>query len=162
LSPRGEPIEPETVESMLGACIRPRHRTRLDRDGSCVLMLDHRAHGRLRLTVSRTETGLAGAFRLLLDPAPTRATLSLPADLQRVHERAHGIILVASAANQGKTTTAAALLDALAAARAAHVVTIEDPVEYVVAPQKAMLRQREVGPHAPTIAAGVASAIRAD
>jgi twitching motility protein PilT len=91
---------------------------------------------------------------------PTLATLGLPAQLESLAALRDGLVLVAGATGSGKSTTLAAVLGLINAARPVHIVTLEDPVEYVHEPRRATLSQRELGSDFADFATGLRSALR--
>ena len=118
-------------------------------------------HGtRVRLNVFDHLTGAGVAVRLIRDRVPTLAELALPPELGHVIDHRDGLVLVCGPTGSGKSTTLASLIDLLDQRRAAHVITLEDPIEYRFAPQRCLIHQRELGTHVPTFAAGLKAALR--
>ena len=115
---------------------------------------------RLRVNAFDHLNGYALAARLIRTKVPTLAELSLPAELGALIDQRDGLVLVCGPTGSGKSTTLAALLDVLDSRRAAHVITIEDPIEYRFTPRRCLIHQREVGQHVPTFAAGLRAALR--
>jgi twitching motility protein PilT len=106
----------------------------------------------------RGEPGLA--LRLLPAHIPTPAELGLPAILQQLVLRPQGLVLFTGAAGQGKTTSQASLLAYLSARQARHIVTIEDPIEYVHEPARCVIDQREVGSDTTSFVTGLRQVLR--
>ena len=115
---------------------------------------------RLRVNVFDHLNGYAVAARLIRDKVPSLADLSLPTELGNVVEHRDGLVLVCGPTGSGKSTTLAALIDLLDQRRAAHVITLEDPIEYRFAARRCLIHQRELGLHIPTFAAGLRAALR--
>jgi twitching motility protein PilT len=107
-----------------------------------------------------------GEPALALRPIPLKvpgaAQLRLPAASKRLSELAQGLVLVTGATGMGKTTTLACLLDIIAHSRCCHIVTVEDPVEYVIADGQSFVTQREVGRDVKDFHEGLHSALRQD
>ncbi len=116
---------------------------------------------RYRVSAFQERRGLALAFRVLAGRPPTLDALDLPRDLLRCVHAPGGLVLFAGQAGAGKTTTLAAVLQSLVDRRAARVVTVEDPIEYRLAPGAAWVEQREVGRHCQGFAGGIADALEA-
>ncbi|MCL4228233.1 MAG: PilT/PilU family type 4a pilus ATPase, partial [Myxococcales bacterium] len=108
----------------------------------------------------RHERGLGVALRLIRADVPTVERLGLPADLVELVALRSGLVLVAGPTGAGKSTTLAALVAHLNRTRAAHVVTLEDPIEYQHHPERSLVHQREIGVHAPGFADGLRAALR--
>jgi len=106
----------------------------------------------------RGEPGLA--LRLLPAHIPAPAELGLPPILQDLVLKPQGLVLFTGAAGQGKTTSQASLLSYLNARQARHIVTIEDPIEYVHEPARCVIDQREVGTDTTTFATGLRQVLR--
>lgn len=162
LKPDGEVLGLAKVEQWLRVLVPERLRPVLEREGSCDFALEHPAHGRFRVSVSRQRTGLKGSFRLITRELPTLPSLGLPLELAQATRASQGLILIASPAGQGKTSTVAALVDLINSEAPRHVLTLEDPVEYVHPRKQALLSQREVGTHTRSTATALQSALRED
>ncbi len=118
------------------------------------------ALGRFRLNMLRQHHGVDGTFRLIPDQVPTFDTLNLPAPCRRFTQFRQGIVLVTGPKGSGKTTTLAALIDLINATRADHIITIEDPIEFVHPSKKAHVNQREVGVHTKSFANALRASLR--
>jgi twitching motility protein PilT len=125
------------------------------------------AHGygqkaRFRANYFHKVTGLAAVFRTI----PTRVLmleeLGCPVSIRKLADRRSGLVLVTGPTGSGKSTTLAAMIDHINKTRACHVLTIEDPVEFVHTPQKAQVTHREIGTHAASYAHAIRSAGRED
>jgi len=118
--------------------------------------------GRCRASVFRERGQLAVALRLIPAHIPALDALGLPASVSALVNESRGLVLVTGATGSGKSTTLAALVAAINHARAVHILTIEDPIEFVHDDVKATVSQREVGIDVPSYAAGLKSALRQD
>ncbi|MBO6294075.1 MAG: PilT/PilU family type 4a pilus ATPase [Selenomonas sp.] len=103
------------------------------------------AERRFRVNAYRQQGFPALAIRLLPERIPSLAELGAPGAWQKLKEVDHGLILVTGRTGSGKTTTLAAFIDELNREKAYHIVTLEDPIEYVFEPQKCFFSQRELG-----------------
>lgn len=117
---------------------------------------------RLRINVFETLQGPAMALRRIVATPPVLEALPVPASVAELAGRRSGLILVTGATGSGKSTTLAALIDRINTTRAAHILTIEDPVEYVHPNKKCLINQREVGQHTESFNSGLRAALRED
>ena len=120
------------------------------------------SEARFRVNLFRQERGSAAVFRLIPARVPTAEELDLPAAVADLFAAARGLILVTGPTGSGKSTTLAAILDRVNRRLPRHVVTIEDPIEFVHTNDKSIFTQREIGPDVPNFAEGVKAAIRED
>jgi twitching motility protein PilT len=117
---------------------------------------------RFRANYFHKVTGLAAVFRTIPTRVLTLEELRCPPVLRKLADRRSGLVLVTGPTGSGKSTTLAAMIDHINKTRACHVLTIEDPVEFVHVPQKAQITHREIGPHASSYAEAIRSAGRED
>jgi twitching motility protein PilT len=116
--------------------------------------------GRFRVNIHHQRGTLAASIRLLPSRIPSLESLHLPLSLAKLAERRQGLVLVTGPTGCGKSSTLAALIDIVNTKRAAHVVTIEDPVEYQHANRSAIVEQIEVGRDTPDFAVTLRSIMR--
>ena len=117
---------------------------------------------RMRVNIYHQRNHLAASIRLLQDSIPTIDSLNLPPIVKDFTKLTRGLVLVTGPTGSGKTTTLAAMIDHINKTHAKHVITIEDPIEYVYPHAKAMIHQREVGKDADTFASALRSSLRQD
>ncbi|MFT7461833.1 MAG: twitching motility protein PilT [Pseudohongiellaceae bacterium] len=157
-----------------GAALTPQHTHSLARQlfndtewaaclkrGSADLALDL-AGRRCRINVLRTSRGIGLAVRLLSDQQVSIDALNLHPDLKQLIDQPHGLILVSGPTGSGKSSTQAAMVQEVNLTRTAHIVTIEQPIEYELTPVRSYLRQREVGRDTPSFAQGLLDSLRED
>jgi twitching motility protein PilT len=119
-------------------------------------------HGRYRVNVCRQRKGIDAVFRVIPSKVPTLEELHLPPVLRRFTEYRHGIILITGPAGSGKTATMAALVDIINERQHDHIVTVEEPIEYIIESKNCNVNQRHVRVHTETFASALRSAMRAD
>jgi twitching motility protein PilT len=117
---------------------------------------------RFRVNLMRQERGSAAVLRLIPSKVPTAEDLNLPPAVAGLYAVPRGLILVTGPTGSGKSTTLAAVLDRVNKRLAHHVITIEDPIEFVHTNDKAIFTQREIGPDVASFSEGVKAAIRED
>lgn len=118
--------------------------------------------GRFRCNVFMQRRGIAGVFRIIPEEIKTVAELDLPASLLDLIDTHKGLVLVTGPTGSGKSTTLAALVHHINMTERAHIVTIEDPIEFVHNNQKSLVNQREVSSHTKSFANALKSALRED
>ncbi|MCQ2502429.1 MAG: PilT/PilU family type 4a pilus ATPase [Saccharofermentans sp.] len=117
---------------------------------------------RVRANVYHQRNNLACSIRLLMSEIPEFEALGLPDVIKTLATANNGIILVTGPTGSGKTTTLSAIVDYINKNEARHVITIEDPIEYIYPHNRAMIHQREVGRDVPSFASALHSALRED
>jgi twitching motility protein PilT len=115
---------------------------------------------RFRVNVFRQERGMSAVFRIIPSAVPTVDQLGLPAAVLGLINLRSGLFLVTGPTGSGKSTTLAALVNEINNRRSAHVVTIEDPIEFVHENRRCVFSQREVGPHTKGFADALKAAMR--
>ncbi|OAQ21161.1 type IV pilus twitching motility protein PilT [Thermosulfurimonas dismutans] len=115
---------------------------------------------RFRVNVYSRQQSYNIVMRKLSAKVPSIAELGLPSAFYRIAQERNGIILVTGATGQGKTTSLAAILNEINEKEAVHIITLEDPVEYIHLPKKATFSQRELGTDFDTFAHGLRAALR--
>lgn len=117
---------------------------------------------RFRVNVFRQNSKYAAVLRVIPLKVRSLTELNLPSVLEKIAELRRGLILVTGATGNGKSTTLAALLNQVNKTRRAHIVTIEDPIEYLFPSEMSVVSQREVGPDTDSFATALRSALRQD
>ena len=117
---------------------------------------------RVRINLLDTLLGPAMVLRLIPQTIASIEELGLPAVLQEICQRPKGLVLVTGPTGSGKSTTLAAMVDYINRTMARHILTIEDPVEFVHHSQKSLIRQREVGQHTKVFDRALRAALRED
>ncbi len=118
--------------------------------------------GRFRANYLHQENGVGAVFRIIPERIKTLDELKAPAILKTLADLEQGMVLVTGPTGSGKSTTLAAMINHINHSRAAHILTIEDPVEFVHESAKSQVTHREVGPHASSFPLAIRSAGRED
>jgi twitching motility protein PilT len=121
-----------------------------------------RDQGRVRGNAFRQRATTAIALRAIPTVIPTFEEIRLPREVARIANQPHGLILVTGPTGCGKSTTQASIIDAINRDRGVHIITIEDPLEYMHANHRAVVDQREIGLDAPSFAEALRSTLRED
>jgi twitching motility protein PilT len=153
-------IDASEVEKMLVELLQPSQRARLAADLDLDFSYDHKDVARFRVSYFHDVGGLGGAFRHVPARVLTLAELGCPEVLWRLADKRSGLLLVTGPVGEGKSTTVAAMMDHVNKTRACHVLTVEDPIEFLHEPLRAQITHREVGAHVPTLAVAMRNASR--
>jgi twitching motility protein PilT len=155
-------VDGTELQEILLELLSPAQRAHLQANLGLDFAHAHREAARFRATYFHKSTGLAAVFRVVPIRVPTLAELGCPEVLWRLADRRAGLVLVTGPTRSGKSTTLAAMIDHINKTRACHILTIEDPIEFVHEPLRAQITHREVGQHASTFAVALRSAGRED
>ena len=118
--------------------------------------------GRYRVNIFRQRGSIAAALRIVASEPPRPEQLGLPPSVVNLYKKRRGLILVTGPTGSGKSTTLASLINQINESSAQHVITLEDPIEYLHAHKKAMVNQREVGMDTLSYANALRAALRED
>jgi twitching motility protein PilT len=118
--------------------------------------------GRFRGSAMMHHKGISAVFRVIPNKIPTFETLELPKTIEKILDNHQGLILVTGATGQGKTTTLAAMIDYINTNRAHHILTVEDPIEFVHPLKKSVVNQRQLGPNTLSYTNALKGALRED
>ena len=156
----GPALEPEDIRALVLPLLEAGQMEELQKRKSIDLGFEREGLGRFRINLHHQRGTLAASIRLLPSRIPSLESLHLPLSLARLAERRQGLVLVTGPTGCGKTSTLAALIDLINTRREAHVVTIEDPVEYQHGNGSAVIEQIEVGRDTPDFAVTLRSIMR--
>ena len=138
-------LEPPAIRQMIYAVLTQRQRERLEQEMELDLSLSLPGEARFRVNVYFQRDALGAAFRLIPTSIKGVTELGLPEHVARFAELPRGLVLVTGPTGNGKTTTLAALIDIINSNRELHIMTVEDPIEFLHLHNKSIVNQREVG-----------------
>ena len=155
-------LTPADTERMLKELLEPADWKQLQKRRQVDFAFTWRDRARVRGNAYFQRDSLAAAFRLLPLEIPGFDLLGMPESVHRLLERQQGLILVTGPTGSGKSTTQAAMLDHINKTRPYHIITFEDPIEYIHQHRLSIVDQRQVGDDTPSFAEGLRSAFRED
>ncbi len=150
------------VKEMLYSVMNENQRTEYERDLEIDFAITFGDEMRFRVNAFHTLTGPAAVMRAIPTKILTLEDLNAPDVLKRLTQLHKGLILVTGATGSGKSTTLAAMVNYINETEARHILTIEDPVEFVHQSKKSLINHREVGSHTKSFARALKSALRED
>jgi twitching motility protein PilT len=156
------PIDADGADAVLRELVTPAQRKAFDEGSEVDFSFTWRKMARLRGNAFRAKGDVAIALRLIPHEIPTFADLGLPDVFERFAGLRQGLVLVTGPTGAGKSTTLASVIDRINADRACHIITVEDPIEYVYATRRAVVHQREVGDDTESFPKALRSALRED
>ncbi len=152
----------EDVQQILEEFMTPAQAQELDEKLAVDFAYEDPKLGRFRVNAYRHVRGLAAAMRVIPSTIPALDTLGLPGAVKSIAMQPKGLTLVTGPTGSGKSTTLAAIVDLINQTRRGHIVTLEDPIEFVHEYKKCVVSQREIGAHAPSFADALRDAVRED
>jgi twitching motility protein PilT len=160
LDPR--PLAAETAAALIGEVLDPEQREALATRGQVDFAYSLPGRARFRANAYRQQRGTDAVFRSIPPQPPTLAELGLPESLAKLAHHHQGLVLITGPAGCGKSSTQAALIHIINQTRDDHIVTIEDPIEYLHPSLRCVVNQRQVGPHTASFARALRAALRED
>jgi twitching motility protein PilT len=157
-----EPLDREVSEAMIREILTPEQQRELDEHGQIDFAYTLSGVGRFRANAYRQQRGMDAAFRAIPPNPPTLEELGLPATLARFANFHQGMVLLTGPAGCGKSSTLAAMVNIINQDRQDHIITIEDPIEYIHRSQKCVVNQRQTGRHTNSFARALRAALRED
>ncbi len=157
-----EPLTPEQCQRLIFSMLNNTQRKHLEQNWELDCSYGVRGLARFRVNVYKDRGTYAACLRALSSKIPTFEQLGLPNIVREMCERPRGLILVTGPTGSGKTTTLAAMIDLINKTRAEHILTIEDPIEFVYEPIKSLIHQRQVGEDTKSFANALRAALRED
>ncbi|HLT29632.1 MAG TPA: type IV pilus twitching motility protein PilT [Myxococcaceae bacterium] len=159
---REQEVTASEMETLLLELVTPAQRKQIEEDLDLDFAYGYGRKARFRANYFHKMTGMAAVFRVIPTEILTLEQLGCPPAVKRLAELRQGLVLVTGPTGSGKSTTLAAMIHHMNRERAGHILTIEDPVEFVHEPIRSAVTHREVGPHAESFATAIRSAGRED
>lgn len=156
----GPQLDGADIEEVVVALLPPHARRMYQETGIADSSLRLPGLGRFRVNLHHERGRAAAAIRVLPPRVPKLADLGLPPEVEALSSLNRGLVLIGGATGAGKTTTLAALVDAINQRDARHIITVEDPIEYEHAHGTSVVEQVEIGPDAPDFPAALRAAVR--
>jgi len=158
----GEPIAPETLLEMLHAITPPDRRSEFEERHDSDFSYEIPGLARFRCNLFVDRRGAGAVFRVIPAEVPSAKTLGIPEAILSLCELKKGLVVVTGPTGSGKSTTLAALVDHVNRTRDAHIITIEDPIEFVHENRRCLVNQREIGSHTRGFKSALRAALRED
>jgi twitching motility protein PilT len=155
-------LTPEHTKALAYSALTAAQRARFEDDSDIDLAVAIDDVGRCRCNVFRQKGVVGAVFRMIPYAIPSLTDLGLPPALAWLADRPRGLILITGPTGSGKSTTLAAMVDRINTARPVHILTIEDPVEYLHGHKTAVVSQRELGADTHSFPRALRAALRAD
>jgi len=160
--PNAPRLSPEKTKEIASEIMNDRQRIRFDETHDLDMAYGVPGLGRFRVNAFSQRGTVSLVFRVIPIEIPDIDNLDLPAVIKKIAMEQRGLVLITGATGSGKSTTLAAIIDFINANRKAHIVTIEDPVEFLHRDKKSIINQREVGADTDSYAVALKSALRQD
>lgn len=152
----------EQTQAMLYDIMGDAQRKVFEENSDIDFSIDLGETARFRVNIFRQRRGMGAVFRVIPTNILSMEQLNLPSILSKITRREKGLILVTGPTGSGKSTTLAAMINQINEERKLHILTIEDPIEFVHPSKKCLINQREVGPHTKSFANALKAALRED
>jgi twitching motility protein PilT len=157
-----EPLTREQTHDLVYDIMNDAYKARFEATHDLDFSLDFGDSGRFRVNAFYGRQGVGAVFRAIPNKIKSVEELGLPPIIGRLSEYERGLVLVTGPTGSGKSTTLAALIDQVNLTRHGHILTIEDPIEFVHSHKRCVVNQREVGAHTESFGSALRAALRED
>lgn len=157
-----ELLSPEQCQRLIFSMLNNTQRKNLEQNWELDCSYGVRGLARFRVNVYKDRGTYAAALRALSSKIPSIEVLGLPKIVREMSEKPRGLILVTGPTGSGKSTTLASMINNINKTRAEHILTVEDPIEFVYEPVKSLIHQRQVGEDTRSFANALRAALRED
>ena len=158
----GERIMPDAIQQMAFSIMNPSQKARFDEAREADLAYGIPGLGRFRVNVFQQRGTVGIVFRVIPFGVKTAEQLHLPKVVENISAEHRGLVLVTGTTGSGKSTTLAAMIEQINSERTSHIMTIEDPIEFLVRDRRSIVNQREIGVDTHTFSAALRAALRQD
>jgi twitching motility protein PilT len=158
----GERILPDEVQKTAISIMNPVQKERFEQNRECDLAYGIPGLGRFRVNVFQQRGTVGIVFRVIPFGVKSIEQLVLPKVIEKISMENRGLILVTGTTGSGKSTTLAAMIDHINSNRTAHIMTIEDPIEFLIRDRRSIVNQREIGVDTQSFANALRAALRQD
>lgn len=156
------PLDPVLLKTLLYSALTPAQQKEFETTLELDFALDVPGLSRFRVNAFHQAKGVAAVFRRVPEAVPSLDELELPAVFKRLLELPNGLILVTGPTGSGKSTTLAAMVDYINVHQASHIITIEDPIEFIHSNKKSLINQRQVKRDTHNFTSALRAALRED
>ncbi|NLO47539.1 MAG: type IV pilus twitching motility protein PilT [Clostridiales bacterium] len=156
------PLTPQDTQSIVKGCTDELRKKTLEEKGEVDFSFSRHGLGRYRANIFKQRGSYSMAIRSLPFAIPPFDSLGLPESLRQVTKKKSGLVLATGSTGSGKSTTLASLIDIINSERRCHIITIEDPIEYLHRHKTGLVNQREVGWDTRSFASALRAALRED
>ena len=156
------PLTPDEVENLLFPMLTNEQRRRLEQDWELDFSYGIEGVSRFRVNFYKDKGNYAAAFRTITEKVPSFEQLGLPDIVRKTSEKPRGLVLVTGPTGSGKSTTLAAMIDYINTTRSLHILTIEDPIEYIHTSKQSIILQRDIGMDTRSFSNALRAALRED
>jgi twitching motility protein PilT len=157
-----DPLRPTDTAELIEPLIQEHAKDVFLKKGEMDMSYSIAGIGRYRVNIFRQRGSYAAVIRLVVSTIPKPMNLSIPSSVVELTKKKRGLVLVTGPTGSGKSTTLASLIDVINANYTSHVITLEDPIEYLYTHKKSIVNQREIGLDSMSFASAVRSAMRED
>ncbi len=158
----GQRLMPEDIGKIASSIMNSYQRSKFEETNEVDLAYGVPGLGRFRVNIFQQRGTVGIVFRVIPFSIRTIEELNLPKVVERIANERRGLVLVTGTTGSGKSTTLAAMIDHINSTRTAHVITIEDPIEFLIRDKKSIVNQREIGVDTRSFSAALKSALRQD
>ncbi len=154
-------LPPDTLE-IANEVMDEKQAAKLEENGQYDMSFSIRGVGRYRLNLFKQRGSIAMAFRVVASEIPSSESLGIPDTVIDLYQKKRGLVLVTGPTGSGKSTTLASIIDKINNNREAHVITLEDPIEFTYQHHQSIVNQREIGTDSNSYASALRAALRED
>ncbi len=156
------PLGPADTKELCYSVLTDVQRERFEKDKELDFSIDAKGLSRFRANLYLQRGAVGGAFRVISYSVPQLVDLGLPAILSELARKPRGLVLVTGPTGSGKSTTLASMIDQINEEQPVHILTVEDPIEYLHPNKRALVNQREVGADTPSFKSALKHVLRED